>query len=179
MFHAGTAFWLNQSCAKMTSRRVFTQPRPGADISRLEIPQRSRSPTPPRCANLSVRSTGDISAVRRREFITLLGGGAAAWPLAARAQQSERVRRVGVLMGIVDGPLGQVYVTALLDELRKLGWTDGRNVSINIRWAPAVPTRHELLQRSWSMEGPTLSLARTLPWSPHYCGKLARSRLCS
>jgi hypothetical protein len=53
----------------------------------------------------------------------------------AHSQQSERVRRLGGLMGIVDGPLGQVYVTALLDELRKLGWTDGRNVSINIRFA--------------------------------------------
>ena len=116
--------------------------------------------------------------IGRREFITLLGGAAVAWPLAARAQQSERVRRVGVLMGIVDGPLGQVYVTALLDELRKLGWTDGRNVRTSAG-PPAVPTRHELLQRSWSMEGPTLSLARTLPWSPNYCGKLARSRLCS
>jgi ABC-type uncharacterized transport system substrate-binding protein len=72
--------------------------------------------------------------MRRREFITLLGG-AATWPLATRAQQAERMRRIGVLMGIADGPLGQVYVTALLDGLRELGWTDGRNVRIDIRWA--------------------------------------------
>src|SRR5947208_2105019 len=72
---------------------------------------------------------------RRRQFITLLGGAAAAWPLAARAQQGERMRRIGVLMGIADGTLGQVYVTALLDGLREVGWTDGRNVRIDIRWA--------------------------------------------
>src|SRR2546423_1053190 len=73
--------------------------------------------------------------MKRREFITLFGGSAAAWPLTARSQQSEHVRRIGVLMGIADDPLGQVYVTALLDELRKLGWTDGRNVTVDIRWA--------------------------------------------
>jgi putative tryptophan/tyrosine transport system substrate-binding protein len=73
--------------------------------------------------------------IGRRDFITLLGGAAAAWPLTARAQQPERSRRIGVLMGIAEGPLGQVYVTALLDGLRELGWTDGRNVRIDIRWA--------------------------------------------
>jgi putative ABC transport system substrate-binding protein len=72
--------------------------------------------------------------MKRRHFITLLGG-AAAWPLAARAQEAERSRRIGVLMGIAEGPLGQVYVRAFLDGLRELGWTDGRNVQIDIRWA--------------------------------------------
>jgi putative tryptophan/tyrosine transport system substrate-binding protein len=73
--------------------------------------------------------------MKRREFITLLGG-AAAWPLAARAQ-SERVRRIGVLMpNDQDNPAAQARIAALLQELQQLGWT-GRNVRIDIRWAGA------------------------------------------
>src|SRR5262249_40477761 len=67
---------------------------------------------------------------RRRDLITLLGG-AAAWPLAARAQQNERMRRIGVLMsGAEDDPVNQARLAAFLDGLRQLGWTDGRNVRI-------------------------------------------------
>ena len=73
--------------------------------------------------------------MKRREFITLLGGAAAAWPLAARAQQPERMRRIGVLMGaIADGPEGQARIAAFQQGLQQLGWTDGRNVRIDIRW---------------------------------------------
>jgi putative tryptophan/tyrosine transport system substrate-binding protein len=73
--------------------------------------------------------------MRRREFITLLGGTAAAWPLAARAQQGERMRRIGVLMSVAaDGPEGQVRLAAFLNRLQQLGWTDGRNVRIDLRW---------------------------------------------
>jgi putative ABC transport system substrate-binding protein len=65
--------------------------------------------------------------MERREFITLLGGAVAAWPLAARAQQGERARRVGVLMSVAaDGPDGQPRLAAFLKGLRELGWTDGR-----------------------------------------------------
>jgi ABC-type uncharacterized transport system substrate-binding protein len=74
--------------------------------------------------------------MKRREFITLLGG-AAAWPLAARAQQGERMRRIGVLMPHdQDSPVGQARIAALVQELQRLGWT-GRNVRIDIRWAGA------------------------------------------
>jgi putative ABC transport system substrate-binding protein len=73
--------------------------------------------------------------MRRREFITLLGGAAAAWPLAARAQQAERMRRIGVLMHLPsDDPVSQVRMTAFVQALQQLGWTDGRNVRIEIRW---------------------------------------------
>ena len=73
-------------------------------------------------------------STKRREFITLLGG-AAAWPLAARAQQTERVRRLAVLMYPArDDPEGQARIAAFLDSLEQLGWTDGRNVRIDIRW---------------------------------------------
>jgi len=74
--------------------------------------------------------------MKRREFITLLGGAAVAWPLAARAQQGERMRSVGVLMSLVaDDPEGQARVAAFRQGLQQLGWIDGRNVRIDIRWA--------------------------------------------
>jgi putative ABC transport system substrate-binding protein len=73
--------------------------------------------------------------MRRREFITLLGGAAAAWPLAARAQQSERVRPIGVLMDLAaDDPLSRARINAFLQALEQLGWTIGRNVRIDYRW---------------------------------------------
>ncbi len=75
--------------------------------------------------------------MRRREFITLLGGAAVAWPLAARAQQAERVRRIGLLMGTADDREGQARVAALKQGLQELGWTDGRNVQIETRFAGA------------------------------------------
>jgi putative tryptophan/tyrosine transport system substrate-binding protein len=72
--------------------------------------------------------------MKRREFITLVGGAAAAWPLAARAQQ-ERVRRIGVLMnGTATDTIPQSYVAAFVQELRQLGWTEGRNLRIDVRW---------------------------------------------
>src|SRR5262249_12912230 len=72
--------------------------------------------------------------MRRREFITLLAG-AAAWPLAARAQQGERMRRIGVLMPLAaDDPLGQARMAAVKEGLEKLGWTEGRNIRIDTRW---------------------------------------------
>jgi putative tryptophan/tyrosine transport system substrate-binding protein len=74
--------------------------------------------------------------MRRREFITLVGGTAAAWPLASRAQQPERMRRVGVLMALAaDDPAGQARFVAFVQALQELGWTDGRNVRIDTRWA--------------------------------------------
>jgi putative tryptophan/tyrosine transport system substrate-binding protein len=73
--------------------------------------------------------------MRRREFITVLGGAAGAWPLAARAQQGERVRRMGVITGTAEGDLEiQARTAALLQGLAQLGWTDGRNLQIDIRW---------------------------------------------
>jgi len=75
--------------------------------------------------------------MKRREFITLLGG-AAAWPLAARAQQPEKMRRIGVLMpSAADDPEFQARITAFLQELAQLGWLDGRNVRIDTRWGVA------------------------------------------
>jgi ABC-type uncharacterized transport system substrate-binding protein len=76
--------------------------------------------------------------VRRREFITLLGGATAAWPLAARAQQPEKMRRIGVLSAIAaDDPEAQARNASFLQGLAELGWTVGRNVRIDYRWSAA------------------------------------------
>src|SRR5215475_1036525 len=114
--------------------------------------------------------------MKRRTFITLLGG-AAAWPLAAVAQQAERMRRIGVLMATAaNDPLGQARIAAFLHGLQQLGWTDGRNVRIDTRWsggnadeirkhaaelvgiAPDV-----ILASGGSVAGPLLQATRTIP----------------
>jgi putative ABC transport system substrate-binding protein len=72
--------------------------------------------------------------MKRRTFITLLGGAAVAWPLAARAQQAERMRRIGLLMAVADDREAQARVTALKQGLEELGWTNGRNIQIETRF---------------------------------------------
>jgi putative ABC transport system substrate-binding protein len=74
--------------------------------------------------------------MKRREFITLVGGAVAAWPLAAHAQQNERMRRIGVLMALsANDPEGQARVAAFLQGLQELGWSVGRNVIVDSRWS--------------------------------------------
>src|SRR5437879_3509588 len=73
--------------------------------------------------------------LKRRQFITLIGGAAAAWPLSARAQQSERMPRVGVLIAVADDPEGQARLGAFKNSMRDLGWTDGGNVRMEVRFA--------------------------------------------
>ena len=76
--------------------------------------------------------------MRRRNFITFLGGAAASWPPTARAQQSDRMRRVGVLMpGAANDTDFQAWVGVFLQRLEQLGWTVGRNVQVDIRWTTA------------------------------------------
>ena len=73
--------------------------------------------------------------MKRRDFITLLSGAAAAWPFAAHAQQAERMRRIGVLIAQAkDDPEGQVRIAAFLQQLRQLGWVEGHNLRIDYRW---------------------------------------------
>ena len=78
--------------------------------------------------------------MQRRNFIRLLGGAAVAWPLAARAQQSDRVRRIGVLVAATaDDADYQARIAAFQQGLQRLGWSDGRNVHVDIRWATTKP----------------------------------------
>ncbi len=80
--------------------------------------------------------------LKRREFITLLGGAAAAWPLTVRAQQGERLRRIGVLMNLAaDDAQSMARIAAFLQGLQQLGWTDGQNVAIEYRWGAGDPER--------------------------------------
>jgi hypothetical protein len=84
--------------------------------------------------------------VRRRELIALLGGAAASWPIAARAQQGEGVRRIGVLMAYPQSDQeGQTFVAAFREGLQKLGWTESRNLRIDYRWT--TPGDAQSLQR--------------------------------
>jgi len=85
--------------------------------------------------------------MRRREFFKVLGGAAAAWPLAARAQ-GERVRRIAVLSGTAQTGQSPASYAAFLRRLGELGWTDGRNVRIELRWANSDAG----LMRSYGME---------------------------
>jgi putative ABC transport system substrate-binding protein len=73
--------------------------------------------------------------MRRREFITMLGGAAAAWPLAASAQQTDRIRRIGVLNGLADDTEGRFRIITFQQGLRELGWTEGHDIRTELRWA--------------------------------------------
>jgi putative ABC transport system substrate-binding protein len=78
--------------------------------------------------------------MRRRELITLLGGATAAWPLAARAQQAERMRRMGVLMNVGEASaVGERALALFKQALERLGWSDGRNIQLTVRWAAGDP----------------------------------------
>ena len=79
--------------------------------------------------------------MRRRDFIRVVAGSASFWPLAARAQQAERMRRIGLLMGTADDREGQARVTAFKQRLEELGWTDGRNIQIATRFGGADTDR--------------------------------------
>ena len=99
-----------------------------------------------------------LPLLRRREFITLLGG-AAAWPMAARAQQPERMRRIGVLMPLAaDDPEHKARLAAFAEGLQQLGWEVGRNVQIETRAGARDTDAPEDTQRNWSR------LRRTSSW---------------
>jgi putative ABC transport system substrate-binding protein len=86
--------------------------------------------------------------MRRREFITRFSAAAAAWPLAARAQQPERVRRIGVIIEFDENdPEAKAYPSGLTRGLAQLGWIDGRNVRIDIRWAAASVERMQMFAK--------------------------------
>src|SRR6516162_1363863 len=86
--------------------------------------------------------------LKRRTFITLIGGGAVAWPLAARAQQLDRMRLIGVLMGFAESdPAAQSWLAAFRNALTQLGWSEGNNLRIEVRWGAADPDRIKMLAK--------------------------------
>ena len=115
--------------------------------------------------------------MRRREFITLLGGAAAAWPVVARAQQGERVRCVGILQNFPENdPVASVLNATFLKELRRSGWAVGNNIRIETRWAGnrsddirrhvaelVALTPDVILANGTSTLGPLLQVSRTIP----------------
>jgi putative tryptophan/tyrosine transport system substrate-binding protein len=101
--------------------------------------------------------------IRRREFIGLLGG-VAAWPVAARAQQIDRIRRIGILMNLAaDDPEASARVTALAQTLQQLGWIDGRNVRIDYRWNAADADRSRKSAAELIALAPDVILASATP----------------
>jgi putative tryptophan/tyrosine transport system substrate-binding protein len=99
--------------------------------------------------------------MKRRQFITLLGG-AVAWPLAAGAQQSDRMRRIGVLMPLAeDNPVSQGRIAAFVQGLQQSGWTDGRNVRIDYRWSAGDPNHVHKLAMELIALGPDVVMAST------------------
>jgi len=102
--------------------------------------------------------------MRRREFITLLGGAAAAWPLAAGAQQGDRVRRIGMLLGIAENDLeAQSRIAAFRKGLRDLGWVEGRNVHIDYRFAAGDANRIKAYVAELVTLAPDVFLANSTP----------------
>src|SRR5262245_54908382 len=102
--------------------------------------------------------------IRRREFITLLGGAAAAWPLPARAQVGDRVRRIGVLAsGSEPDPIVQARLAAFRQELEKLGWIERQNIHIDYRFAHARAEQGQVLAKELVALRPDVILAHTTP----------------
>jgi putative tryptophan/tyrosine transport system substrate-binding protein len=101
--------------------------------------------------------------VNRREFMPLLGGAVAAWPVAARAQQPERMRRMGVLLGNAEDHEAQSWIAALREELGKLGWAEGRNLEIDIRWAAADVALMKRFAKELVALQPDLILTQSTP----------------
>jgi putative tryptophan/tyrosine transport system substrate-binding protein len=99
--------------------------------------------------------------VRRRDFITTLGGAAAAWPLAARAQQGERTRRISVLMGAAEDALNKMRVAAFLARLDELGWKDGHNLRTEVRWWAGGPEQMQPVVADMLSSSPDVAIATT------------------
>ena len=102
--------------------------------------------------------------MKRREFITLGGGAVVAWPLAARAQQSNRMRRIGVLMGLSESdPEAQSRIAAFRKTLQDLGWTEARNVRTDYYWAAGDIDRTHALAKELVSSAPDVIVVNTPP----------------
>lgn len=102
--------------------------------------------------------------MRRRDFISLMVGSAVSWPIATRAQQPERMRRVGVLLSdAAEDSEGQARLAAFVQALQQLGWTDGRNVRVDTRWGAADADRYRKYAAELVALAPDVLVATTSP----------------
>ena len=102
--------------------------------------------------------------MRRRDFISLIGSVAATWPLVARAQRSDEVRRLGVLMPTAaTDPPTKLQIAALVHQLQELGWSEGRNLRIDYRWADGDAERMQMFAKELVALEPHLILGRSTP----------------
>src|SRR6266540_6261410 len=109
------------------------------------------------------RRVSMASHIERRKFLATLGSAAAAWPVAARAQQGERMRRIGVLVGVAEhDPDTKERLEAFQQGLDRLGWSEGRNVRIDYRFAPAGAHASTLAKELVALQ-PDVILAQTTP----------------
>src|SRR5262245_66203602 len=101
--------------------------------------------------------------IRRRDVIMLLGGAATMWPVAARAQQGERVRHVGVLSATTETGEAQLRSAALRNRLNELGWIEGRNIRLDYRWGAGSVDRMQLFAQELVRLNPDVILASATP----------------
>jgi putative ABC transport system substrate-binding protein len=101
--------------------------------------------------------------MRRREFLAGLAGAAATWPLAAWAQQPDRVRRIGVLMSFAEDPETKAFLSVFIQRLAELGWTDGRNLRMDVRWAAANIDRARMYAKELVELQPEMILSQGTP----------------
>jgi putative ABC transport system substrate-binding protein len=105
-----------------------------------------------------------IHFMKRREFIKLVGGAAAMWPMAARGQQGERVRRIGALIGTPESdPESQARVATLREGLAQRGWSEGRNLRVDYRWAGSDPGRIRSFAAALVTTAPEVIFAHSTP----------------
>lgn len=97
--------------------------------------------------------------MRRRQFVTLVGGAAAVWPFTARAQQTERIRTVGILLGSTDNPEVRRLLDAFMESFKLLGWTEHRNVRFDIRWTGGSPQNNTVQAQELVRQRPDVIFA--------------------
>jgi ABC-type uncharacterized transport system substrate-binding protein len=101
-------------------------------------------------------------AIRRRDFIKVIAGSATAWPLVARAQQAEKIRRIGALIGYAEGdPIAKSRVAAFVQGLQQLGWMEGRNLQVEYRFAPGDADRMRTFAKELDALKPECILTNT------------------